>query len=476
MLRAVGLSAAAFFFLAAPALAETIARGAHDGMLALSAKGNPSAAFVRGTKLVVAQRVKHGKWRAKKVAPVPTGSRVVAFAVRRDGPVVLAQTSSARTLMCFRRTKGIWQRVRLGPRLTPRSAYGLPGLTFDAHKLPVVAYSRWNSATTNSRLMLARIDAKGRAHTVSITREGFPQSLVPPPATPVLVKGRIHVIESYGYRTVEATIEWYPKGPTWEGVFIDAGRGEFPVGSVFAAATPAGRVYAAWSQAVLGYNAIPVTLAVGGRRPRSKFLVDRGLTTGLALISRHPEVAANEWMPDDPNDVLGTQQIWAADILGHSGGTELDGRITSYAADARGRRNLLLALPRGLSWFRTARFRTHVRIKASPQEDGSIVVSGRVAGITSGRVTLYRERFGASRARIATPALASGVFSFVDRTPSLPAVYRAVYIDPKTHIPYAALLRTPIGSQASHANGRARLLRWLRSFGPVALGGELAVP
>jgi hypothetical protein len=393
----------------------------------------------------VGERIGRGKWRRTKVAPVSAGSRVVAFAVGRRGPVVVTLTKDATSLVCFRRTGTTWQRIDLGRRLPATRAYGLPGLAFDHRNRPVVAYSRWNSATLNSDLLLARIDAKGRAHTVKITREGFPQSLVPPPATPVLVKNTIHVIESYGYQTVEATIEWYPKGPTWEGVFIDAGRGEFPVGSVFAAATPAGRMHAAWSQAVLGYDAIPVTLAEGGREPKSEFLVDRGLTTGLTLVDRRPEVAANEWVSDDPNDLFGTHPLWAAEVLKGSEATELDGRITGYAADGKGRRNLLLDVAGGLSWLRAgASFGTHVSIQADSRGDGSVAVTGHVDGVQSGRVALYRERFGAARTRIARPALENGTFSFVDHSPAPASVYRAVYTDPRTHIPYAALLRTPV--------------------------------
>jgi hypothetical protein len=65
-------------------------------------------------------------------------------------------------------------------------------------------------------------------------------------------------------------------------------------------------------------------------------------------------------------------------------------------------------------------------------------------------VRLYRERPSEARVQIATLSLATGAFSFVDRgaPPDRPTLYRAVYTDPRTGIPYAALLRTPVGESS----------------------------
>jgi hypothetical protein len=41
--------------------------------------------------------------------------------------------------------------------------------------------------------------------------------------------------------------------------------------------------------------------------------------------------------------------------------------------------------------------------------------------------------------------LAGGSFSAVDTAPPQAALYRAVYVDPATGVPYARLLRQPVG-------------------------------
>src|SRR5437588_838470 len=78
--------------------------------------------------------------------------------------------------------------------------------------------------------------------------------------------------------------------------------------------------------------------------------------------------------------------------------------------------------------------------------DASGDISGRVTGATSGVVQIYRELGSAGRAPIGNAELApDGTFSVQDVPPASPTLYRAVYVDPATGIPYAALLRTPVG-------------------------------
>jgi hypothetical protein len=86
-----------------------------------------------------------------------------------------------------------------------------------------------------------------------------------------------------------------------------------------------------------------------------------------------------------------------------------------------------------------------VRVTAADQANGSVRLSGRVLGYSGGRVTVYRERPGSARslAGAATPAR-DGSFTFIDKHPLRPLLYRAVYTQPKTGVPYAALLRTPV--------------------------------
>jgi hypothetical protein len=60
-------------------------------------------------------------------------------------------------------------------------------------------------------------------------------------------------------------------------------------------------------------------------------------------------------------------------------------------------------------------------------------------------VTILRERPGSPRESIGKVKLAAdGSFSLVDRPQARPLLYRAVYTDSATGIPYAALLRQPV--------------------------------
>jgi hypothetical protein len=86
-----------------------------------------------------------------------------------------------------------------------------------------------------------------------------------------------------------------------------------------------------------------------------------------------------------------------------------------------------------------------VRLTAT-LETGSVSLGGRVQGYAGGRIAIYRERPGFPRtlAGVVTPAR-DGSFAFTDRRPPRALLYRAVYAQPKTGVPYAALLRTPVG-------------------------------
>jgi len=71
-------------------------------------------------------------------------------------------------------------------------------------------------------------------------------------------------------------------------------------------------------------------------------------------------------------------------------------------------------------------------------------VSGRVPGVTSGKVAIYRERPGFQRQLAGHASISGSSFSFNDRSSIRPLLYRAVYTDPATGIPFAALLRDPL--------------------------------
>jgi len=293
--------------------------------------------------------------------------------------------------------------------------------------------------------MLVRVDARGRARSERITLSGFPQSYVPPPAVPVFVRGRIDVVESYGFRGVVGTIEWYPHKRTWTGLFLTAGLGDFPLGPVLAVHNRAGRIYAAWTESLSGTGEAPVALAERGRDATADYVLDRALTTGLALSGAEPEIAANEWVEPADLGLEGDSRDWAGTVLRGETTVELDGWIAGLATAPRGVRDVLLGGPAGLRWFRSARvLGTRVSIEAAVEEDGSVHLTGGVTGVKTGKVTLYRERPGAARQAIGQASLADGAFSFVDTPPVRPVVYRAVYTDPATGIPYAALLRDAV--------------------------------
>jgi hypothetical protein len=444
MLRSAALAFAVTFVTAGGASAEVVARGVEDGLLARGGKG-PSVAFIRGTALVFATRSPSGRWTEAKAATVASGSSVMAFEVGRTGPVVVVETGDSRSLSLVRPKSVGWQTIRLAGRLPTTVRLGWPGLALERSGRPIIAYTRWNGATLNSRLLLARVNAKGRVSSRAVTSEGFPKSLVPPPAAPVLFGGRVHVIESYGYRGALGTLEWFPQGRTWTGFGLDAGVGDFPVGPVLAGLNPSGVLHAAWTESLSTFdNSAPVTLVARRKVATTRVVLDRALTAGLALPSSGPEVAANEWVGSPDFGLSGDAFLWAGTIVHGRTQVELDGWLAGLTLSPRGGRDLLLGGPEGLRWFRSPRrLSTRVTLEARDQ-GGSVALRGTVSGVSSGRVTIYREGPGERRRAVGRAGLSGGSFSFSDRPTTRPLVYRAVYVDPASGIPYAALLRTPI--------------------------------
>jgi len=444
MIRTAAVALAIALVAAGGASAEVVARGVQDGLLALDAKAVPSVAYIRGSTLVVVTRSPAGKRMQAQAASVPSGSTVTAFAVGAAGPVVLVESADIRNLLLVRRRSIGWQTMRLARVVAPRVRLGWPGLALNGAGLPTVAYTRWNGATLDSRLLLARIDAKGRVATRRLTEEGFPKSLVPPPAAPVLFGGAVHVVESYGYRGVLGTLEWFPQKRSWLGLNLDSGVGDFPVGPVLAGLSPNGVLHAAWTQSLGSFGSAPVTLAVRRKLASSAFVLDRALVTGLALPSTGAEVAANEWVGPDELGLTGDDYVWAGTIVRGKSHVELDGWIAGLALAPRGGRDVLLGGRAGLRWFRVSRRPTaRVTLDATDVGDG-IRLEGRVRAVASGSVTLYRERPGDPRKALGRAALSAGAFSFTDRPATRPVLYRAVYTDRASGMPYAALLRDPV--------------------------------
>jgi hypothetical protein len=444
MIRSAALAFVAALVAAGSASAEVVARGVDDGLLALNARGSPSVAFVRGSTLVVASRSAAGRWSQARAASVAAGSSVMAFRIGAAGPVVLVESADSRALRLVRRASVGWRTVQLAGRLRGAQRLGWPGLVLNRQGLPSVAFTRWNGATFDTQLLLAQVDANARVRTRPITAEGFPKSLVPPPAEPVLVGGRVHVIESYGYRGVLGTLEWFPKRGTWTGLGLDSGVGDFPIGPLLAGISPNGVLHAVWTESVSYFGSTPVTLVDRTSVASSRFVLDRALTTALALPSTGPEIAANEWVGSEDLGLASRDNLWAGTIVRGKSTVELDGWLAGLAVAPRGGRDVLLGGPDGLRWFRARRRpELHMSIEATDL-GGSVAVSGRVPGVANGSVTIYRERPGEPRRAAGRAALDGGAFSFTDHPTVKPLVYRAVYVDPASGIPYAALLRAPV--------------------------------
>ena len=445
MVRAAALVFGLALIAAASAPAEIVAHGVRDGMLALGPTGAPYVAYVKGGSLLIAERSASGRWSATKADSLTKGTQLMAFEVGAAGPVALTLSADNRRLVLVRRQLVGWQRIRIEGRLPARTLLGWPGLALDRRGHPFIGYTRWRFPSYNTRLTLATVNAAGRVRKEQITAEGFPKSYAPPPAKPVLIGGHVHVIESYGFRGVVGTLEWLRRKHTWIGNGLDAGIGDFPLGAVFGGVAPNHRLYAAWTESLSSFDgAAPVALAERGNVSITNLILDRALTTGLALARSGPEVAANEWVGSGDLGLGGAKYLWAGTIVHGENQVELDGWLAGLAVAPRGRDLLLSGAP-GLSWFHSPRrLSTRVSIDATDEGDGSVEITGEVAGATRGRVAIYRERPGEARALVARATLSGGAFSLVDHPATRPLVYRAVYTDPATGIPYAALLRDPV--------------------------------
>ena len=429
----VGLLALVF---AAPAHPERIGPAADDALLAAGADGTPSVAIARDDGVYLATRGANG-WTARQIS-ARTG-RLAGLAVGPGGAYdVLVEDPSGRwlTLLTPAATAAIVKPGSKAGRLGPA------GLALDANGAPVVAYAAMRGRPqpklggTPTYLRLARF-AGTRVRTTAITQRGFPQSSVLPAAAPVLVDGRIHVVETY----TSAAIEWQPKARgRWIGQFLFASISGSPVGPVASVAGLGDTVWSAWTQTYPEFGETHVLLNLRGSDEVTDDLVKHGALVSLALAGGRPEVAANDWV-----DAGGYRDYAGLVVDAGGAAVELDGRLLGYLAIPTGGRQVLLADSSGLEWYDlTGAPDAHVSVTATP--DGRL--SGRVDGARGGSVELYREQPGRPRTLIDTAPLgADGSFQAQDAAPHSPTLYRAVYRDPATGLPYASLTRTPVGSR-----------------------------
>jgi hypothetical protein len=417
--------------LALPGLAtaEIVAPTQSDALLAVARDGKPRVAYASGRDLVVARRAAAG-WRFVRAGRVP-GTRPVLAGLVVDGRFrtsVLVEAENGSWLALS--SRGGKLRVVARPKLKGES-FGPAGLTLDAAGRPAFAYALQRKSG-KTWLRLVTTDARGRLHTHGITKGGFPASSFVPGAAPVLVGRRLHVVETY----TDAAIDWGPKsGGGWIGQFLFAGRDGTPAGRVGALASSAG-LWSAWSEVTGDGPSVLLTLSADTQTTETA--ADNGIFASLLVDGGNAEVGAYDWA------TLGDRFVYAG-LLADANGpfTELDGRLDGYARTPSGGRQLLLSTPSGLEWFASPA-RPTIRVTAAA--DGG-TVSGRVDGATSGVVEIYREtatgRTLAGHAELA----ADGTFSFHDTPPLSPVafIYRAIYVDPATTIPYASLVVPPVG-------------------------------
>jgi hypothetical protein len=378
--------------------------------------------------VVVARRTAAG-WSSAVVGHVRAGQAVLSgLVVDRSGRAsVLVEAEDGFWLALA----GRGGKLRIVARPRRGASFGPAGLTLDGAGRPAFAYAlRLASAKTYLRLVTS--ERGGRLHTHGITKGGFPPSTLAPGAAPLLVRRRLHVVETY----TDAAIDWAPKaGGGWEGQFLYASRSGSPAGRVGAAAS-GGNLWSAWTETTFDATSVLLNRSAGTQQTTTA--VPHGIFVSLLLDGGRPEVGANDWA------MLGETPVYAGVLADATGPfVELDGRLNGYAATARGGRQVLLSTENGLELFQSPA-RPAVRMSIAADAAGKL--SGRVDGATSGLVDVYRESAAGPRALAGHAEIAvDGSFTFPAAPPASPTLYRAVYVDPATGIPYASLLRAPVG-------------------------------
>jgi hypothetical protein len=411
------------------ARAERVPLTPTEPVLAVAPDGTPYVSEVFARDVFVSRR-SNGAWTTTRILRLPSSRAHIAGLVVNPKGVwsVLAEADNGSWLALA----GRGRKLRVVARPRTGASFGPAGLTLDAHGRPAFAYAlRLSSAKTWLRLVTT--DARGRLHTHGITKGGFPSSAFVAGAAPVLVRGRLHVVETY----TAAAIDWGPKaGGGWEGQFLFVSRAGTPAGRVAAAVSSAG-LWSAWTEETA--DTLSVLLTLSAETQTTATALEHGIFVSLLVDGGNAEVGAYDWA------TLGDTPVFAG-VLADANGpfAELDGRLDGYAGTPAGGRQLLLSTPSGLEWFESP---TRPAIGVTATVDDSGTIQGRVDGATGGFVDIYRETGGgrtpAGRAEVAS----DGTFSFRDIPPLSPAafLYRAVYVEPATGIPYASLLRTPLG-------------------------------
>lgn len=429
------IAAAAALALPVAAKAEVVAPTEADARLAVARDGSPRVAFLSQRDVVVGRRSAAGRWTFSRAGRAPTANAFVAGLVvdRRGRTSVLVEADNG-TWLALAASGG---KLRVVARPRRGASLGPAGLTLDAAGRPAFAYVL-RLASAKSWLRLVTRDARGKLKTHGITKGGFPASDLTPGAAPVLVGRTLHVVETY----TSAAIDWGPKrGGGWIGQFIFGsvrGSPQGRVGAVF----QAGTLWAAWTQVTPDLGSIDVVLASSAETQESWFL-SHGILVSIARGPNQPLVGAYDWVDvgEDWREYAGLV------ILGPgSAAWQLDGRLDALAVGPGGAPQLLLSTESGLEWFRgPAPVLPGIEVRMAVAADGH--VTGSVAGTTSGVLEIYREVPHAPRELVATAEVqADGSYTADVPPPAEGTLYRAVYRDPQTGIPFAALPGVSVGA------------------------------
>ena len=401
--------------LPATAGAELVAPGVDQGALSVARDGTARVAWIDGRQLVLARR--GDAWSSTRIATLPTlEGRIAGLA--ENAVLVEGRRSWIRLVV---RAGNRWRVVKVADA-PKRALLGVSGLALDAAGRPAVAYAI-QEADDKTSLLLARLGADGRLTTTRVTKKGFPTSVLPPAAAPVLWPDRtIRVVQSFSQRGANAIL-WRREGKRWWGRVLHAsalGAASLPL---YASAASDG-VYVLWTIPYVTFGENHLVLSTRIDRSRSTVLHPNAFAAALVLGPNGPEVAANE-----PVDAL-----WAGLLTG-AVQAELDGRVLGYVATLDGRRQLLLARPDGpLEWF-------DVPTPPAIRVTIDFTFRGRVEGAGAGTVQLYEEVPDQPRRLLGDfPVGPEGLFEAqVAAAPG--ASYRVVYVDPATGVPHARLLR-----------------------------------
>ena len=194
--------------------AEVVAPGVSQGALAVARDGSPRVAWIEGRRLLLATR--DGSWRPTSIATLPTVDGRVA-GVSENAVLVEGRRTWIRLVV---RSGSRW-RVLVVADAPKRTLLGVSGFALDASGRPAAAYALQEADNATS-LHLVRLATSGRLTRTRITQKGFPTSLVPPAAAPVLwPDGTIRVVESFSQRGANAIL-WRREGKRWWGRVLHA--------------------------------------------------------------------------------------------------------------------------------------------------------------------------------------------------------------------------------------------------------------